>query len=69
MATAKMKKLALEPGARVLVVGKHAHQGTTGEAVSFGSYGPQWLEMVGWLVELDTGGSCYAKAYELQVIG
>lgn len=52
----------LQPGDQVRIVGKHPWQGETGQLVSYGPYGLDFLKLEGWLVKLDNGTECYAKA-------
>jgi acyl-CoA-binding protein len=53
------------PGQRALVVGKHPHAGSFVSLASFGPYGLEILNLVGWLVRGDDSQEFYCQEEQL----
>jgi hypothetical protein len=52
---------SLKPGHRVLIAGKHPHAGKFATLLSYGPYGLDVLNLVGWLARADDGQEFYCQ--------
>ena len=58
-----------KPGQRALVVGQHPHAGRFVTLVSYGPYGLDVLNMVGWLARADDSAGFYCQVENLAALG